>query len=263
MATNRFTRQLAAILRETADTGAQSWRNQVREAGRVPRPELAAPCSCCHRRALERTAPQPPTAGRPSASAPTVTASAPRWSPAASTGRRPTRRAADRGARANEARVAMDGSRPSPEPDPNRQARAAVVLTGRAIFVPFSTRQPWSLTVSHGNSRSDLGALSFQVRGSTKVRMGSPVRCRRPLLRWRFRLVGADGWGRDEVRPWRRTAVQAPGQSIGVLASLPAAGLPSLLELNPQCQRPHRIRRLIRTGPSSTHTAVRPTGSRG
>jgi hypothetical protein len=57
MATNRFTRQLAAILRETADTGAQSWRNQVTEAGWVPRPELAAPCSCCHRRALERIAP--------------------------------------------------------------------------------------------------------------------------------------------------------------------------------------------------------------
>jgi hypothetical protein len=57
MATNRFTRQLAAILRETADIGAQSWRNQVSEAGWVPRPELAAPCSCCHRRALERIAP--------------------------------------------------------------------------------------------------------------------------------------------------------------------------------------------------------------
>jgi hypothetical protein len=28
-----------------------------------------------------------------------------------------------------------------------------------------------------------------------------------------------------------------------------------------QCQRPHRIRRLTRTGPSSAHTAVRPTGS--
>jgi len=56
MATNRFTRQLAAILRETADMGAQSWRDQVSEAGWVPRPELAAPCSCCHRRALERIA---------------------------------------------------------------------------------------------------------------------------------------------------------------------------------------------------------------
>jgi hypothetical protein len=32
------------------------------------------------------------------------------------------------------------------------------------------------------------------------------------------------------VRP--RTAVQAPGQAVGVLASLPAAGLPSFLELN-------------------------------
>lgn len=56
MATNRFTRQLAAILRETADMGAQSWRNQVSEAGWVPRPELAAPvfllsppCAGAHR----------------------------------------------------------------------------------------------------------------------------------------------------------------------------------------------------------------------
>ena len=57
MATNRFTRQLATILRETADLGAQSWRKEVVEAGWVPRPELAAPCSCCHRRALERIVP--------------------------------------------------------------------------------------------------------------------------------------------------------------------------------------------------------------
>jgi len=64
------------------------------------------------------------------------------------------------------------------------------------------------------------------------VRMGSPVRFRRPLLRWWFRLVGSDGWRRDEVRLWPRTAVQASGQSIGVLASLPASSLPSFLELN-------------------------------
>ena len=57
MATNRFTRQLATILRETADLGAQSWREEDVEAGWVPRPELAAPCSCCHRRALERIVP--------------------------------------------------------------------------------------------------------------------------------------------------------------------------------------------------------------
>jgi hypothetical protein len=65
MATHRFTRQLAVILRETADTGAQSWRNQVSEAGWVPRPELAAPCSCCHRRALERIAPSAADGGAP------------------------------------------------------------------------------------------------------------------------------------------------------------------------------------------------------
>ena len=52
MATNRFIRRLAAILRETADRRAQEWRNEVCEAGWVALPELAAPCSCCHRRAL-------------------------------------------------------------------------------------------------------------------------------------------------------------------------------------------------------------------
>jgi len=61
--------------------------------------------------------------------------------------------------------------------------------------------------------------------------MGSPARCHQRLLR-RFRLVGSDGWGRSEVRVRPRTAVQAPGQAVGVLASLPAAGLPSFLELN-------------------------------
>ena len=57
MATNRFFRRLAQVLRETADLRAQSWGYEVSEAGWVPRPELAAPCSCCHRRALERIAP--------------------------------------------------------------------------------------------------------------------------------------------------------------------------------------------------------------
>jgi hypothetical protein len=64
------------------------------------------------------------------------------------------------------------------------------------------------------------------------VGMGSPARLRRRLLRWWFWLVGSDGWGRSEVRLRRRAAVQAPGQSVGVLASLPAAGLPGFLELN-------------------------------
>jgi hypothetical protein len=57
MATNRFLRRLAAILRETADLRAQSWRDQVSAAGWVAAPELAAPCSCCHRRALKPVAP--------------------------------------------------------------------------------------------------------------------------------------------------------------------------------------------------------------
>jgi hypothetical protein len=63
------------------------------------------------------------------------------------------------------------------------------------------------------------------------VRMGSPARFR-PLIRWRFRLIGANGWGRGEVRVRPRTAVQAPGQAVGVLASLPPSGLPGFLELN-------------------------------
>jgi hypothetical protein len=52
MATNRFFRRLAQVLRETADLRAQSWRYEVSEAGWVPSRELAAPCSCCHRRVL-------------------------------------------------------------------------------------------------------------------------------------------------------------------------------------------------------------------
>src|SRR4029453_1662395 len=63
------------------------------------------------------------------------------------------------------------------------------------------------------------------------VRMGSPVRFQ-PLLRWWFRLVDSDGWGRGEVRLRPRPAVQASGRTVGVLASLPAAGLPACLELN-------------------------------
>jgi hypothetical protein len=43
MATNRFLRRLAAILRETADLRALSWRDEVSAAGWVPAPELAAP----------------------------------------------------------------------------------------------------------------------------------------------------------------------------------------------------------------------------
>jgi len=56
MATNhlirRIARRLAEILRETADRRAQEWRLEVTEAGWVALPELAAPCSCCYRRAL-------------------------------------------------------------------------------------------------------------------------------------------------------------------------------------------------------------------
>jgi hypothetical protein len=36
----------------------------------------------------------------------------------------------------------------------------------------------------------------------------------------------------DEVLGRSRTSGQAPGQSVGVLASLPASGLPGCLELN-------------------------------
>jgi hypothetical protein len=72
MATNRFLRRLAEILRETADLRAQSWRDEVSAAGWVAEPEFAAPCSCCHRRALKPVAASA-TNGRPPASAPTVT----------------------------------------------------------------------------------------------------------------------------------------------------------------------------------------------
>jgi hypothetical protein len=65
MATNRFLRQLTEFLRETAERCAQEWRNEVAEAGWVALPELAAPCSCCHRRSLKRITPAAPHGGSP------------------------------------------------------------------------------------------------------------------------------------------------------------------------------------------------------
>ena len=65
MATNRFLRQLTEFLRETAEQRAREWRNEVGEAGWVPLPELAAPCSCCHRRSLKRITPATPLGGSP------------------------------------------------------------------------------------------------------------------------------------------------------------------------------------------------------
>jgi hypothetical protein len=84
MATNPFIRRLAAILRETADRRAQEWRHEVSEAGWVALPELAAPCSCCHRRALTPISLLTSDGEAAILSAPTVTASAPRWSGVAS-----------------------------------------------------------------------------------------------------------------------------------------------------------------------------------
>ena len=65
MATNRFLRQLTEFFRETAERRAQEWRNEVAEAGWVPLPELAAPCSCCQRRSLRRITPAAPLGGLP------------------------------------------------------------------------------------------------------------------------------------------------------------------------------------------------------
>jgi hypothetical protein len=74
MATNRFFRRLAQVLRETADLGAQSWRYEVSEpAGRPPSnspPRVRAVTA-----ASSGGLPPPlPTKGRPFASAPTATA---------------------------------------------------------------------------------------------------------------------------------------------------------------------------------------------
>jgi len=69
--------------------------------------------------------------------------------------------------------------------------------------------------------------------GSTNGKDGvSRTTPRRPLLRWWFRLVGSDGWRMDDVLRRPGTSGQAPGQSVGVLTSPPASGLPSLLELD-------------------------------
>jgi hypothetical protein len=81
---------------------------------------------------------------------------------------------------ANEARVALDGPRPSPELMPPLPAERHVVLTGRAISVPFRARHHWFATVNHGHSRPlDLGTLYYRCAAARMVRMGSPVRFRR------------------------------------------------------------------------------------
>jgi hypothetical protein len=56
-------RRAAAILRETADLRAHYWRDEVGAAGWAPLPELAAPCSCCQRRALRPVADRAASAG--------------------------------------------------------------------------------------------------------------------------------------------------------------------------------------------------------
>jgi hypothetical protein len=56
---------------------------------------------------------------------------------------------------ANEARVAWDGASPSARAgDYRRQAPSHVILTGRAISVPFRARPLRFATVNHGHSRS-------------------------------------------------------------------------------------------------------------
>jgi hypothetical protein len=62
---DRFLRRLTEFLRETAERRALEWRNEVAEAGWVPLPELAGPCSCCHRRSLKRITPPAPLVGSP------------------------------------------------------------------------------------------------------------------------------------------------------------------------------------------------------
>ena len=63
------------------------------------------------------------------------------------------------------------------------------------------------------------------------VRIGSANDPGGPLVGW-FRLVGSNGWRMDDVLRWPRTSGQAPGQSIGILTSLPASSLPGSLDLN-------------------------------
>jgi hypothetical protein len=65
MAIERFLRNLTELLRDIAERRAQEWRHEVGEAGWVPLPELAAPCSCCHRRSLKRITPAGPPGGSP------------------------------------------------------------------------------------------------------------------------------------------------------------------------------------------------------
>jgi hypothetical protein len=53
---------------------------------------------------------------------------------------------------ANEARVTLDRPHPSAELAPPRSGMSAVVLTGRAICVPFRPRRLRFATVNHGHS---------------------------------------------------------------------------------------------------------------
>jgi hypothetical protein len=53
---------------------------------------------------------------------------------------------------ANEARVTLEEPRPSPELLPSPPGRSQVILTGRAIPVPFRSRRLRFATVNHGHS---------------------------------------------------------------------------------------------------------------
>jgi hypothetical protein len=79
----------------------------------------------------------------------------------------------------------------------HRQARGAVVLTGRAICVPFRARRLRCTTVNHGHSRSpDLQAPYYRCTATRMVRMGSPVRFRRAAPPARETGASEDCWGR-------------------------------------------------------------------
>ena len=73
---------------------------------------------------------------------------------------------------ANEAADASDGPHGSSWRH-RCQVRGAVVLTGRAISVPFRARRHRFATVSHGNSRPlDLGVHYYRCAAARMVRMG-------------------------------------------------------------------------------------------
>ena len=137
MATNRFFRRLAQVLRETADLGAQSWHYEVSEpAGRPPwnsPPRVRAVTA-----ASSGGLPPPlPTKGRPFASAPTATALAAVTNRALGAGVTDSHRPRDEnpsGTRVPVTASGVGGDDPAPCRPGRRPSRCRSASSGAAVW---------------------------------------------------------------------------------------------------------------------------------